>query len=39
MTESNVASELAERAVLGYVAAWNEDDPERVRELIAGCWA
>lgn len=28
-----------ERAVLGYVAAWNEDDPERLRELLAECWS
>lgn len=28
-----------ERAVLGYVAAWNEDDPARLRQLLQECWA
>lgn len=28
-----------ERAVLGYVAAWNEDNPDKLAELLQACWA
>jgi hypothetical protein len=28
-----------ERAVLGYAAAWNEDDDAKLRAILAGCWA
>jgi hypothetical protein len=28
-----------ERAVLAYVAAWNEDDPDKLGELLEQCWS
>jgi hypothetical protein len=28
-----------ERAVLGYVAAWNEDSPDTLAEILEECWA
>ncbi len=28
-----------EAAVLAYVAAWNEDDPNQRRKLLESCWA
>lgn len=28
-----------ERAVLGYVAAWNEDNPDKLAAILEACWA
>jgi len=28
-----------ERVVLGYVAAWNENDPQCLRDRLAECWS
>lgn len=39
MSQVDLAANVVERAVFGYVAAWNEDDPNRLREILDACWA
>jgi len=39
MTPLETRGAEIEKAVLGYVAAWNEDDPRKLQMLLEQCWA